>query len=173
MQKSHAHIVSHTEKRTRLRVVPTHRKSVDMEKFVAAVKTLPCVDKVQTNVRTGSILIHHKGGTRDQFRSVFEDIGCILRSTLSFELPGGEAELDLPQAVADLDSRLGLIHSPFRLKNLIPLSLGILAFIQMRRQGVQFTNAPWYILAYLAYYTYTTLNKFDKVIDKVAENSAR
>lgn len=106
-----------------------------MEQFVAAVKTLPCGDKVQTNVRTGSILIYHQGVTRDQLKGVFADIGCILRTTLFPELPEGGMKLDLPQAIADLDVRLGLLHSAFRFSNLIPLSLGTLAFIQMRRQG--------------------------------------
>lgn len=158
MEKAHAHVVSHTEERTRLRVVSSHRNSYDMEQFVAAVKTLPSVDKVQANVRTGSILIYHQGATRDQFKGVFEDIGCILRSTLFPDLPMGETQLSLPQAIADLDARLGLIHSALRFSNLIPLSLGALAFIQMRRQGVQLTTEPWYVLAYLAYCTYIRLN---------------
>jgi hypothetical protein len=172
MKKTHAHIASHSDARTRLRVVSAHRTPADMEKFAAAIKTLPCVDKIQTNKRTGSILINHKGGTRDQFKGVFKDIGCILTSTISFDIPGADAVHDLPQAVADLDFRFGLIHSPFSLKNLIPLSLGTLAFIQMRRQGVQISTLPWYILAYLAYFTYTKLNKFDKVVEKVSEKVA-
>jgi hypothetical protein len=90
---------------------------------------------------------------------IFEDIGCILRSTLFPDLPAGDTKLDLPQAVADLDARLGLIHSAFRLSKLIPLSLGTLAFIPMCRQGVQLSTAPWYVLAYLGYFTYTRLNK--------------
>jgi hypothetical protein len=164
MQKRHAHVASHTEKRTRLRVVSAHRTPADIKTFVDTIKKLPCVEKVETNVRTGSILISHKGGTVDQFKGVFKDIGCILSSTLSIEIPGAKAVRDLPRAVEDLDLRFGLIHSPFSLKNLIPLSIGILAFIQMRRQGVQITAAPWYILAYLAYYTYTKLNKFEKSV---------
>ena len=173
MEKPHAKIVSHTEKRTRLRVASMHRKSADIKKFVAAVKSLPSVDDVQTNLRTGSILIKHKGVTRDQFKGVFEDIGCILHSALFPDLPAGKAKLDLPQAIADLDVRLGLIDSSFSLRNLIPLSLGTLSIIQMRRQGIQISTAPWYILVYLAYYTYMKLHKFEKVVDKVTQNSNR
>ena len=173
MANPHAHIVSHTEKRTRLRVVSRHRTSTDMDRFVAAVKQLPCVDNVRTNVRTGSILIDHQGGTRDQFKGVFEDIGCILRSTILPELPAGKTRLDLPQAVADLDVRLGLVGSPFRLSNVIPISLGAFAFFQMRRQGFQLSNTPWFVLAYLAYHTYTRLHKFDKVVEKIAQNPGR
>ena len=103
MEQPHAHVASHTDNRTRLRVVSAYRTPTDIEKFAATIKTLPCVEKLQTNARTGSILISHKGGTRDQFKGVFKDIGCILSSTLSFEIPGAKAVLDLPQAVADLD----------------------------------------------------------------------
>jgi hypothetical protein len=85
-----------------------------MDRFVAAVRQQPCVDNVRTNVRTGSILIDHKGGTRDHFKGVFEDIGCILRGIVLPELPAGETRLDLPQAVADLDVRLGLVGLPFK-----------------------------------------------------------
>jgi hypothetical protein len=35
----------------------------------------------------------------------------------------------------------------------------------MRRQGVKITAAPWYVLAYLAYLTYTKLTDLDKTID--------
>jgi hypothetical protein len=166
MRKTHARIVSHTAERTRLRIFKFHRSPENMKRFVAAVKTLPCVDKVKTNTRTGSILIYHKGGTQDQFVGVFKDIGSILLSTLSIDLPEeGKAGLDLPQAVNDLDFRLGFINKPYSLKNLIPMSLGVLAFIQMRRQGVKITAAPWYVLAYLAYFTYTKLTEFEEVID--------
>jgi len=158
MVKPHAHIVSHTEKRTRLRVVSAHRNAATMEKFAAAFRRLPRVDQVRVNARTGSILLDHSGGTQDQFKGVFEDIGYILSSTLMPDLPLGKGKLDLPQAIVDLDARLGLTNSPLSFKNLMPLSLGTLAFIQMRRQGVKFAGTPWYILAYLAYYTYTRLN---------------
>ena len=173
MEKYHAHIASHTEKRTRLRVASAYRNSADMKSFAAAVKKLPCVDNVRINIRTGSVLIDHQGGTRNQFRGVFEDIGCILRSTVLPELPAGKAGLDLPRAIWDLDARLGLVVSPFRLSNLIPISLGIFAFVQMRRQGFQFSSVPWYILAYLGYYTYTRLNQLEKAIDQVEEIPAR
>jgi hypothetical protein len=176
MKHTHANVVSHTERRTGLRVVSANRNPADMKRFAAAVRTLPCVDKVYTNVRTGSILIEHKGGTRDQFKGVFEDIGSILRSTLSLDLPAGikeMANLDLARAIEDLDLRTGLMGTPFSFSTLIPLSLGALAFIQLRRQGLQLAGAPWYILAYLAYYTHRKLNKVDKVVEKGAKNSSR
>ena len=40
-----------------------------------------------------------------------------------------------------------------------PFSLAALAFIQLRRHRFQFIDTPWYILAYTAYYTFTTLHK--------------
>jgi hypothetical protein len=173
MKHIHADVVSHTEKRTRLRVVSAHRNPADMKRFAAAVRNLPCVDKVYTKVRTGSILIEHQGGTRDQFKGAFEDIGCILRSTLSLDLPAGikeMANLDLAQAIADLDLRAGLMGTPFSFSTLIPLSLGAFALIQLRRRGFQLAGAPWYILAYLAYYTHTRLHMVDKVVEKGTED---
>jgi hypothetical protein len=174
MKHTHASVVSHTERRTRLRVVSAHRNPADMKRFAAAVRTLPCVDKVHINVATGSILIEHQGGTRDQFKGVFEDIGCILRSTLSLDLPAikkGMANLDLAQAIEDLDLRTGLMGTPFSFSTLIPLSLGAFALLQLRRRGFQLAGAPWYILAYLAYYTHRKLHKIDKVVEKGTEKS--
>lgn len=176
MKHTHAHVVSHTEKRSRLRVVSAHRNPADMKRFAAAVRTLPSVDKVHINVRTGSILIEHRGGTRDQFEGVFKDIGCILGSALSIDLPAGlkgMANLDLTQAIADLDLRTGLMSTPFSFSNLIPLSLVAFAFIQLRRQGFQLAGAPWYILAYLAYYTHRKLHKIDEVVGKATDSSSR
>jgi hypothetical protein len=174
MKHTHANVVSHTEKRTRLRVVSSHRNPADMKRFATAVRTLPCVDKVHINVATGSILIKHQGGTPDQFKEVFEDIGCILRSALSLDLPAGIkgiARLDLVQAISDLDLRAGLMGTPFNFSHLIPLTLGAFAFIQLRRQGFQFAGTPWYILAYLAYYTHRRLHKMDEIVGKATDNS--
>ena len=173
MNHTHANVVSHTEKRTRLRVVAAHRNPADMKRFAAAVSTLPCVDKVHTNVRTGSLLIEHQGGTREQFKGVFADIGCILSSALSLDLPEslkGMATLDLAQVIEDLDLRTGLWGTPFSFSNLIPLSLGAFAIVQLRRQGFQLAAAPWHILAYLAYYTHHKLHKVDAAVGKATDN---
>jgi len=172
MSKIHGHIASHMGHRTRIRIIPAHRNPEDMQTFADAIRKLPSVDSVNVNVSTGSIMIEHRGADHDHFRGVLKDVGCILRSAFSLGLPAGVKagnEFDIAQAIADLDLRTGLMHTPFGLSNLIPVALAAVALIQMHRQGIQITSAPWYIPAYLAWYTYTRLRPMTREINSVTE----
>jgi len=60
--------------------------------------------------------------------------------------------------------------TPVSFSNLIPLSLGAFAIIQLHRQGFQLAGAPWYSLAYLAYYTHRKLHKVDAAVGKATDN---
>ncbi len=67
--------------------------------------------------------------------------------------------ISLSDAVSDLDVHLSsATKGILNLKLLVPLGFGALAVLQLARQGLQISGAPWYLLAYFAFESYSRLN---------------
>ena len=124
-----------------------------------ALEAFPQVSSVQTNLHTGTLIVHHKEEALEDIRSKLENLGVILMAATGVEMPAKW----LTDAVSDLDRRSssqtkGLLN----LKLLVPLGLGALALLQLARRGFQFEGAPWYILAYFAFESFVRLNSPDE-----------
>ena len=75
------------------------------------------------------------------------------------EIPGKS----LTDAISDLEGRLGFsTERILNLRLLVPLGFGVLALLQLARRGFQIESAPWYILAYFAFESFTRLNSPDE-----------
>jgi hypothetical protein len=129
-----------------------------MARLASALEALPEISRVETNLHTGSLIVHHKEALKD-IRSTLEDMGVIVMAATGLEMPAQS----LTDAIADLDRRLGSAAKGFlNVKLLVPLGLGALAVVQLLRRGFQIEGAPWYILAYFAIESFTRLNRADE-----------
>jgi hypothetical protein len=151
----HTEILSSTPRRTRIRVSRKRRNPKEMARLAKALESVPEISGVETNLHTGSLIVHHKKELKD-IRSTLADMGVIVMAATGVEMPAQS----LTRAIANLDKHLG--HATkglldFRL--LVPLGLGALAVVQLVRRGFQIEGAPWYILAYFAVESFTRLNK--------------
>ncbi|MGC9967279.1 MAG: HMA2 domain-containing protein [Syntrophobacteraceae bacterium] len=155
----HTEIVSSTPRRTRIRVSRKRRNPKEMARLARALEAFPEISGVETNLHTGSLIVHHKKEVLGDIQSTLEDMGVIVMAAT-----GGETSAQsLMEAIADLDKRLGGKAKSFLdLKLLVPLGLGALAVVQLVRRGFQIEGAPWYILAYFAIESFTRLNRADE-----------
>ena len=94
----HGAIVSHTLGRMRVRLHHAHRDATAMETLEDRLSEHPAIASVETNPRTGSVLLqydHHRL-TRDDLADVLWDAGLVARELLGAdEIPedlGREAE---------------------------------------------------------------------------------
>ncbi len=156
----HTKIVSHTPRRTRIRVSPKRRNKDEMAKLAGTIEQCPKTHGISTNLRTGSIIVYHEDGALEEMKHRLDDIGVILMSATNIDLPGGKGpSQNLTDAIADLNSRIGLSIGPFLdLKLLVPLTFGALAIWQLLRRGLQIEAAPWYMLAYIGFDSFIKLN---------------
>jgi hypothetical protein len=97
---------------------------------------------------------------------VLQDLGVILGSVAGIPVSATtdrtSVGLDLVHAVADLKQRMGLATRGFaNLRLLIPLGFASLAALQLVRRGFQFEAAPWYVLAYVAFDSFSGLQRTD------------
>ncbi len=155
----HTHIVSSTPRRTRIKVSRKRRNREELARLARALEEFPSVSSVDTNLQTGTIIVHHEEGALKDIRSKLKDMGVILMAASGVEVPTKW----LTDAVSDLDTRItsqtkGLLN----LKLLVPLGFGALAILQLVRRGFQFGGVPWYILAYFAFESYEKLNPPDE-----------
>lgn len=162
------HITSSTPHRTRVKVSAKRRNPGEMARLATAIEQQPYVTDVQTNLQTGSIIVHHQAqsNAQNKLASTLQDLGVILGAVTDTELPfGSEAAgnskvaTDLTSALADLNNQIGLAaNGVIDLRTLVPLGLGALAIRQLLRNGIQFESAPWYVLAYYAFDSFIKLH---------------
>jgi hypothetical protein len=160
------HVVSSVRGRIRLRVAHPHRQRKKMEYIAETLTAHPQVDRVQTNVTTGSLLIHHdpEDGGLDNVLTVLEDLGIIIG-----DLTGGEiaressaAATSLTKAIDDLNQRVQrTTNGSLDLKFLFPWGLSLLALRQLRVSGWQLDLIPWYVLAWYAFDSFIKLNHIE------------
>ncbi len=151
----HTQIISHTPKRTRIRVSSKRRNPKEMARLVKALEASPKVDSVQTNLHAGTIVVYHKEEALSDIKSEMKSLGVILLAATGVET----SAKSLTDAVSDLDGHLrsatkGLLN----LKLLVPVGFGALAVLQLARRGFEITGAPWYLLAYFAFESFNRLN---------------
>jgi hypothetical protein len=159
----HTHIISSTPKRTRIRVSSKRRNKGELERIAEALNESPKIHDVDTNVGTGTIVIHHEDGVLDDIEARLLDLGVILMCAADLKIPSAEGTtqvaFELTDAVADLNRRLGLAtNGLFNLRTLVPLGFGALAIVQLVRRGFQLGAAPWYVLAYAAFDSFVKLH---------------
>ena len=155
-------IVSSTPRRTRIKVSAKRRYEEEIHRLAHRIKADPRVHHVRTDVRTGSIIVHHEPDALSGIHSTLQDLGVILASTTTLSgFEEGESRItsSLTDALGDLNSRLGLASNGLLdLRLIVPLGLGVLAGLQLMRRGLQVETAPWYVLAYLAFDSFVKLN---------------
>ena len=152
-------IVSNTPRRTRIRLSRKRRNREEMTRLARALEEFPSVSRVDTNLQTGTIVVHHEKESLEDIQSKLQDLGIILAAATGVELPGKS----LTDAISDLESRLGFsTEQILSLKLLVPLGFGALALVQLARRGFQIESAPWYMLAYFAFESFARLNKPDE-----------
>jgi copper chaperone CopZ len=155
----HTQIVSSTARRTRIRLSRKRRHPKEMARIAEVLEASPQVSSVQANLNTGTIIVHHKQEGLEDIKSRLQDMGVILMAAAGVET----SAMSLADAVSDLDRHLGLgTRGLLNLKLLVPLGFGALAVLQLARQGFQIAGAPWYLLAYFAFDSYTRLNSTEE-----------
>jgi len=151
----HTKIVSSTARRTRIRLSRKRRHPKEMARIAAAIEASPYVSTVQTNLTAGTITVHHDEESLEDISSRLKDLGVILMAAAGVET----SAMPLSDALSDLNKHLGLgTKGILNLKLLVPLGFGALAVLQLARQGLQISGAPWYLLAYFAFESYIKLN---------------
>ena|SRR5208283_4556133 len=148
-------IVSNTPRRTRIRLSRKRRNREEMARLARALEESPTVSRVDTNLQTGTIVVHHEKESLEDIQSKLKDLGVIVMAATGVEMPAKS----LTDAISDLENRLGFsAKSILNLKLLVPLGFGALALLQLARRGFQIEGAPWYLLAYFAFESYARLN---------------
>src|SRR5208337_3049850 len=152
-------IVSNTPKRTRIRLSRKRRNREEMARLARALEEFPSVSRVDTNLQTGTIVVHHEKESLEDIQSRLKDLGVILAAATGVDMPAKS----LTDAISDLEGRLGFsTERILNLKLLVPLGFGALALLQLARRGFQIEGAPWYILAYFAFESFARLNSPDE-----------
>ena len=160
--RKHTEIVHFTPRRMRLKVSDKRRNPQEMRRIAEFLNDHPKIQGVEANPVTGSILVHHGHGTLSEFRAIMEDLGVLLLSSTTLDLPAGSHEAagaKLANAVDDLNRRLSLSsRGLLDLKLLVPLGFAALSLRQLLRYGLQVEAAPWYVMAYLAFDSFLKLH---------------
>ncbi len=155
----HTQIVSNTPRRTRIRLSRKRQNREEMARLAKALEEFPSVSRVDTNLQTGTLVVHHEEESLEDIQSKLKDLGVIAMAATGVEIPGKS----LTDAISDLEGRLGFsTERILNLRLLVPLGFGVLALLQLARRGFQIESAPWYILAYFAFESFTRLNSPDE-----------
>lgn len=152
--------------RTRLKVSSAHRTQQEIQRIADALGARPEVSDVRANIHTGSLLIHHEQGQHDldSFRDTLEELGFTLDEAGRGKAPTVDAAR--PDATANLlgvvgglnDRVAGMMRGRFDLRLLVPLGLGALSARQIVRKGLELDEIPWYVLAWDAFQSFSTLH---------------
>ncbi len=71
---------------------------------------------------------------------------------------------DFVNVMSDLNADVDrMTNGVVDLRLLVPLSLSLFAIRQLLKQGWQFAEIPWYILAWFAFYSFVKLNNQDEL----------
>jgi len=167
------HIASNTPSRTRVKLSKKRRNPDEMARIVHALKDHCDIQDIQTNIQTGSIVIHHdeKDGTLDEIKFILQDLGIILGGITDVPFVEGKSGVaaEITSAITDLNQRVGQATDGLvDLRFLVPLGLGTLAIHQLLRNGWQVETVPWYVLAW---YSFDSFIKLHYTSDPAKKNS--
>ncbi len=148
-------IVSSTPRRTRIKLSRKRRNPKEMARLAGALEASAKVSRVETNLHTGTIIVHHKEEALSDIKDELQDLGVMMMAATGFEM----SAKSLTDAVSDLDRHLGsATGGMLSLKLLVPFGFGALAALQLARRGLEIGGAPWYLLAYFAFESFIRLN---------------
>ena len=168
MQESrYVDVSSSSPGRIRLRLPRGYRTREEVQRIALAVESHAGVSSVQTNVATGSILVHYdqERASPGDLRAALLEIGVAVRDAPSATAaqPRGErpaAAANLTGILGDLNGRVNrATKGGFDLRLLVPLGLGALAARQVAREGWDINEIPWYVLAWDAFQSFNTLHQ--------------
>lgn len=126
-----------------------------MARIADALRRSEAVHGVETNLITGTIVVYHRQQALENIEAQLKDLGVIVMAATGIET----SPRSLVDAVSDLDRRLGsATGGVLSLRLLVPVAFGALAALQLARRGLEIGAAPWYLLAYFAFESYTRLN---------------
>jgi hypothetical protein len=156
-------VVSRVNGRIRFRVARPHRQQQKMDRIAETLAAHPQVKQVQTNVATGSLLIHYdrENGGWENVLTVLQDLGIIVGNLTESEvaLERSTIAANSIAAMDDLNRRMRrMTDGSIDLKLLFPLALSLLALRQLRLKGWQLDLVPWYVLAWYAFDSFIKLN---------------
>lgn len=151
----HTQIISSTPRRTRIKISRKRRNQKEMARLAQGLSASESVSRVETNLKAGTLIVYHKEEALEKIKHQLENLGVILAA-----MEGQGSAKSLSDAVSDLDKYLGSATGGLlNLKLLAPIGLGVLAALQLARRGLEIGGAPWYLLAYFAFESYTRLNR--------------
>ena len=162
-------IVSDIPGRMRFRLQPGQRVPETMQQISAALGKVEVVG-IETNLQTGSVLVHYDPGvtTADQLQAAFASID--LQPVLDLEpsvAPDTRPAGRVMTAAGELNSRVGRATNGVDLRLLVPLGLGALSVRQAFRDTGGLKNAPWYVLAWYSFDSFIKLNSPQRVEGEV------
>lgn len=168
--EQHTHIISQTPTRTRFRLSHKRRNKAEMDRIVSHLKQQSGVKDIETNLNTGSIVVHHTPHSESatNLKDTLKDLGVVLRNVAGVELPQSESGKsavaeDFTSAIEDLNNRIGeATGHVVDLRVLVPSGLAVLALRQLLTNGWQIEAAPWYVLAYYAFDSFIKLHADSK-----------
>ena len=152
--------------RMRLRLPRGYRTPEEVQRIARAVGARVGVSSVQTNVATGSILVHYdqERASPGDLRAALIEVGVAVRDAPSATAARGRGErpaaATLTGILGDLNGRVNrATKGGFDLRLLVPLGLGALAARQIAREGWDINEIPWYVLAWDAFQSFNTLHQ--------------
>ncbi len=151
-------IISSTPGRLRLRVAQPQRQSRDMHRITSVLNANPQVDRVSTNLHSGSITIYHDGktGSLDNIFATLRDVGIIFADITEGKT---EAAAQVTNAVVDLNQQIRqATNAVIDIRFLFSLGLSTLAVRQLLSKGLQLETIPWYVLAWYAFDSFIKLH---------------
>lgn len=151
-------VISSTPGRLRLRVAQMHCQSKDMHRIASVLNANPQVDRVSTNLHSGSITIYHDGknGSLNNVVATLRDLGVIFADITEGNT---EAAAKVTNAFVDLNQRVRTAtNGAVDIRFLFPLGLSTLAVRQLLSKGLQFETIPWYVLAWYAFDSFIKLH---------------
>ena len=194
--KHRGHIVSHAPGRMRVRLHPEHRATADLQQIERDLNARDGVASVQTNARTGSVLVHYDRHSlgRDDLTAILHDVGIVAMELLgaeevsrglSDEVDDGAAErasaaphsstaTGVLDALTDLDRRLSeLTGGKLDVKLLVPIGLGTLALRQILTTGLGLAEVPGYVLLWYTFDSFYKLHqrKTAALVEKAVERA--
>jgi hypothetical protein len=141
-----ARIVHKAAGRVRVRIEKPYRSEELAERVRTRLEDHPSVESVQTNVRTGSVLV--TGGHGDALRAALNEAVEIIEEAG----PEGVREAGMETLVTlvkGVDARLGgASGGRLSLRWLVPAAFVGVGIRQLIREGLGVGAVPWYVLIY-------------------------
>src|SRR5439155_11541854 len=143
--------------------VPRERRTPEQMRAIADAFSTRAVREVETNVQTGSVLVHYdpEAVPFDDLEEAFGDFDAtpVFGRRLAGRGPTDASPATRVIDVADrLNTRVARATNGADLRLLVPLGLGALSVRQAFRDSPRLKQAPWYVLAWYAFDSFVKLN---------------